>query len=125
MKTHEEGIFHFFSKMDIEMLDAFLDMPTYQDLPKDTFIQKLEVAFRKLQKAGDTELNRHPGICKGGCGNKGSKGYAFIGNQSGLQMNIVVLVKDGRVTDMFDCFGLSSSKTPKGCKKVFINSLFD
>lgn len=125
MKTHEEAILHFFSKMDLEMLETFLDMATYQDLPKDTFIRKLAIAFGKFHNAGDVELVRHTGVCKGSCENKGSKGYAFIGNQSDMQMNIVILVKDDRVVDLFDCFGLSSSKTPKGCKKVFINSLFD
>ena len=125
MRTHEEAILEFFSKMDIEMLDTFLDMPNYQDLPKQTFIKKLEIAFKKLQRSGDTYLSRFPGTCKGGCGNKGARGWVFIGNYSGRQMHLVTLVDNGRITDMFDCFNFQSPKAKSGCRKVFINDLFN
>jgi hypothetical protein len=124
MKSHEEAILHFFSNMDIEMLDTFLDMPTYQDLPKKTFMKKLGIAFEKLRKSGDTHLHRFPGTCAGGCGNKGAQGYVFVGNYSQRQMHLVTLVKDERVTDMFDCFNFRSPKAHSGCRKVFINDLF-
>lgn len=125
LRTHEEAILHFFSKMDIEMLDTFLDMPNYQDLPKETFIKKLEIAFEKLRKSGDTHLERSPGSCKGGCGNKGACGWVFSGNYSERQMHIVTLVDNGKVTDLFDCFNFDSPKAKSGCRKVFIHDPFN
>jgi hypothetical protein len=125
MITHEGAILDFICKMDTEMIDTFLDMPTYQDLPKEKFIDLLDIAFGKFKTAGDTRLVRLSGVCQGECGNTGCNGYSFIGNKSGMQMPMVILTKDNRVTDIFDCFGFKYTQQVRRAKQVHVNSLFD
>ena len=42
LTTKREALVHFFQLMDIEMIALLLnDAPTYQDFPKEVFIEKL------------------------------------------------------------------------------------
>jgi hypothetical protein len=46
LTTQRDAIKYFIEKMDIEMIDMILSNEnTYQDLPKQTFIQKLSSSF--------------------------------------------------------------------------------
>lgn len=102
LSTQVEAIIHFLSLMDAQMIDSFLDDDhTYQDFPKNIFLHKLQLAFDQFQRAGDTFLNAHNGVCNG-C-KKGCKGISFVGNISRNYLDILIESKDDRVTDLYEC----------------------
>ncbi len=105
-----EAVLHFIEKLDIEMVDDLLDSErTYSDLEKPVFIHKLGNAFDILIEAGDSNLMRSKGVCTGkGCDNIGCSGYTFLGEKSGLFLDLVIIEKDGSIEDIFDCAELDS-----------------
>ena len=57
ISNQAQAIQYFIEKMDIEMVDAFLDNnKTYQDFEKYLFISKLQQAFAMFADLGDTHL---------------------------------------------------------------------
>ena len=104
-----DAILHFIEKIDIDMLDDLLDPNrTYSDLEKPIFVNKLGSAFDRFIKAGDTCLTSSKGVCTGqGCENIGCSGYSFMGDKSGLFLDVVIIEKEGRVEDIFDCSSLN------------------
>lgn len=100
--THTDAIKHFIEKMDIEMIDAFLDDDiTYQDMEKYLFISKLQLAFISFASFGDTYLLSVEGMCNN-C-DKTKSGFTFIGNNSHNYMSIIFDTKDNKIADLYEC----------------------
>ena len=110
LSTQADAILFYFEKLDIEMVDDLLDSDrTYSDLEKPVFVHKLGIAFDKLIEAGDSNLIRRKGVCTGkGCDNIGCPGYTFLGEKSGLFLDLVIIERDGIIEDIFDCAELDS-----------------
>ncbi len=115
ISSQAEAVLHFIEKLDIEMVDDLLDPErTYSDLEKPVFIHKLGKAFDKLIEAGDSNLIRKKGVCTGnGCDNIGCPGYTFLGEKSGLFLDLVIIERDGIIEDIFDCAELDSEVSTK------------
>jgi hypothetical protein len=102
--TQADAVLYFIQSLDVDMLDELLSPErTYQDFPKQKFIEKVGVAFEEFKQMGDTHLNRYPGFCNSNLCSRGCKGYRLIGNVSGRYMNLLYKVKDGEVEDMYEC----------------------
>lgn len=124
MKTHDEAIVHFFSKMDIEMLDTFMREEQYQDMAKPRFLKLLDSAFEIMKGLGDEHLETYPGACIGCAANKGCTGFSFVGNKTGNYLNMVVKTEDDQVIDIFECSTFSSDLPEKCGRKVWIDDMF-
>ncbi len=97
-----QAIQHFIEKLDIEMVDAFLDSnKTYQDFEKYLFISKLQKAFETFTDLGDTHLIAVEGSCNN-C-DKTKTGYTFIGNNSNNYMSIIFDTADNKINDLYEC----------------------
>jgi hypothetical protein len=104
IKTQADAVLYFIQSLDVEMLDELLSPErTYQDFPKQKFIDKIGVAFAEFKQMGDTHLNRYPGFCNSHLCFRGCKWYRLIGNVYGCYMNLIYKVKDGEVEDMYEC----------------------
>jgi len=58
------------------------------------------------------------------CDSSGCPGYAFVGNKSGLFMELVFKEEQGRVTDIYDCSEFNAYSPPrKFDKRVKIDRL--
>ncbi|MFM7466573.1 MAG: hypothetical protein ACKO2O_01570 [Crocinitomicaceae bacterium] len=102
LTTKREALVHFFQLMDIEMIALLLnDSPTYQDFPKEVFIQKLSRTFDEFKEKGDTFLNAIQGIC--GICDKSKNGFMFIGNASKQYMSIIFDMEGNVAKDVFEC----------------------
>ena len=102
ISTQTQAIQHFIGKMDIEMVDAFLDNDkTYQDFQKYLFISKLQKAFEKFTDLGDTHLLAIDGSCNY-C-DKTKAGFTFIGNYSNNYMHIIFDTANGKINDLYEC----------------------
>ncbi len=102
LTTQADAVIYFIKKMDVEMVDTLLDNDyTYQNMPKDVFINKLTETIQSFEYAGDDYLEAFRGCCKG-C-HYSCKGYAFIGNNSGNYLNLIIEIKKGQVVDIYDC----------------------
>jgi len=115
LETQAEAILHFFMKLDIDMVNELLDGDrTYSDLEKPLFIHKLGNAFDEFLAAGDEHLFLYPGKCSSViCDSSGCPGYAFVGNKSGLFMELVFKKEQGRVTDIYDCSDFNAYSPPR------------
>ena len=123
IKTQSEAIQHFIKKMDIEMVDAFLDNDkSYQDLEKYLFISKLQIAFEKFAELGDTHLIAVEGSCNS-C-DKSKTGFTFIGNNSNNYMNIIFDTVDGKINDLYECSSFKNKEPNLNLKeRIHINKL--
>jgi len=102
LTTQRDAIKYFIEKMDIEMIDMILiNENTYQDLPKDTFIQKLSSAFNEFKKFGDDFLESYSGHCNDCFEDKTV--YTFIGNNSNNYMSILFDNVAGEIKDLAEC----------------------
>ncbi|MFM7758187.1 MAG: hypothetical protein ACKO6J_04570 [Crocinitomicaceae bacterium] len=102
LTTKREALVHFFQLMDIEMIALLLnDAPTYQDFPKEVFIQKLSRTFDEFKEKGDTFLNAIQGTC--GICDKSKNGFMFIGNASKQYMSIIFDMEGNVAKDVFEC----------------------
>ena len=112
IRTQADAVIYFIEQLDIEMLNDILDDHiTYQDMPKQTFLQKLEVAFDEFKNAGNDTLIRHEGVCgKSGCV-PGCSGYSFVGNISGHYFDLIIDIKEGEVKDIYECMMFYSKRT--------------
>jgi hypothetical protein len=105
INSQAEAVLYFIEKLDVEMVNDLLDPnKTYSDLDKEKFIRHLAAAFNTLIEAGDTCTTKTSGVCTGvGCDNIGCMGYSFLGDRSGLFLDLVVIEKNGKIEDIFDC----------------------
>jgi len=122
--TQLKAIIYYIAHLDIEMLSAYLeDDKTYQDWPKYLFLNKLSKAFDAFEKAGDKVLSVHKGVC-GGC-TKGCGGVTFLGKQ-GDYMDIIFVVENQEIKDIYECSNLVNFKKIKGkMKRVWIDPIGD
>ncbi len=126
IKDQATAIRHFIEQMDIEMIDAFLDVKnTYQDMEKEKFLSKLERVFQSFRNFGDTFLLPHQGRCNN-C-YKDKVGYTFVGNFSSNYISIIVDSENGTIKDMFECSSfMNYNQSLKLNKKLYIDDfLFD
>jgi len=102
LTTKREALVHFFQLMDIEMIALLLnDAPTYQDFPKEVFIEKLSRTFDEFKEKGDTFLNAIQGTC--GICDKSKNGFMFIGNASKQYMSLIFDMEGNVAKDVFEC----------------------
>lgn len=102
LSNQVQAIKHFIEKMDIEMIDAFLENDiTYQNFEKSIFISKLQDVFEKFQNLGDTHLIATEGSCNK-C-DKSRTGYLFVGNISECYMNLIFETSNDTVDNLFEC----------------------
>ncbi len=100
ISNQTQAIQYFIEKMDIEMVDTFLDNDkTYQDFEKYLFISKLQQAFATFAVPGDTHLFSVEGSCNS-C-DKTKTGYTFIGNNSNNYMSIIFTRQTIKLTTLF------------------------
>jgi hypothetical protein len=100
------------------MVDDLLDEKyTYQDLKKNIFIQQLSVAFDEFIAAGDRQLEVSNGFCSLFICNNQCSGYRFSSARSGLYFDLIIDIKEGQVTDIYECKSFSSLAADLRVKK--------
>ncbi|MBZ5857547.1 hypothetical protein [Flavihumibacter profundi] len=125
-QTQLDLLIHHFQQMDLVMLHLLLDDNlTYQDMPKLVFLQKLAKAFAEFRENGNTQLLPFPGFCKEpSChgGKPGLQGRCFVGDSSPHYLVLIIEVKDGKVTDLFECASMGHNDiVPQKQHRIFIN----
>jgi len=116
ISNQAQAIQHFIERMDIEMIDAFLDNDkTYQDLKKDKFINQLQLTFAQFKDLGDTHLFSVEGSCNS-C-DKTKTGFTFIGNISKNYMSIVFDTADNKINELHECSDFKNKQTNLNLKK--------
>jgi hypothetical protein len=112
LQTQAEAVLYFFQRLDIDMLKLVLDdAHTYQDFDKKVFLKKLDYAFDDLLQAGNTYLNRYEGFCNSEECNFKCKGYSFVGNVTNDYMDLILEIKNNKVTDIYECSKFVNSET--------------
>jgi hypothetical protein len=99
--------------MDSNMLNLILDknLP-YQDYEKKMFVKKLSYAFDEFLSRGNSYLNRFEGKCTSNiCTNANCKGFSFVGNSSKDYMDLILEIKNNKVTDIYECSKFINSET--------------
>ena len=124
LTTQPQAIQHFIEKMDIEMVDSFLDpYIKYQNFEKYLFISKLQKAFETFKNYGDTHLFTVEGSCNN-C-NKTKSGFTFIGNISKNYMSIIFDSTDNKINDLYECSYFKNKETNLNLKhRVYIDNEF-
>lgn len=123
ISNQAQAIQHFFTKMDIEMVDEFLDNDkTYQNFEKQLFISKLQEAFAKFVEHGDTHLFAVEGSCNS-C-DKTKTGYIFIGNNSNNYMSIIFDIANNKINDLYECSSFKNKQSNLNLKaRIYIDSV--
>jgi hypothetical protein len=110
ISNQNQAIQNSIEKMDIEMVDTFLDNDkTYQDFAKYLFISKLHQAFVTFADLGDTHLFLVEGSCNS-C-DKTKTGYTFIGNISHNYMSVIFDTADNKINDLYKCSDFKNKHT--------------
>jgi hypothetical protein len=101
-----------FSEMDAQQLEELLDPQyTYQEVPLEVFVRKLENIFTDFRIKGDEYLEVLSGnCCSLSCNaDKSRSAYRFVGNQTRnyLSFRFLLALTDDRndyeITDIFHC----------------------
>jgi hypothetical protein len=123
-QTHSDVVRYFIQTMDIDMLYFILDKDlTYQNLPRNEFILKLERVIEKFKANGDTFLNAIEGRC-GQC-SKDKTGFLFVGNKSKMYMNLLFDLSNGEIKDMYECSSFRTNyDTIHFTKRLWIDNIF-
>ncbi|PZX60093.1 hypothetical protein [Hydrotalea sandarakina] len=105
LEQKKQMLIESFEKMNVSMLSVLLDDDkTYQDVPKELFVQKLEAVFETFQQNGDTCLTAHAGTCySDSCPNAGCRGYAFVGNATNNHISLIFKDSAQEIEDIFHC----------------------
>ncbi|MEY2702156.1 MAG: hypothetical protein RLY43_789 [Bacteroidota bacterium] len=112
LESQADAVLYFFQRMDISMLKLVLDdARTYQDFEKKEFLKKLDYAYTTLLDAGNTYLNRYAGFCNSEECNFKCKGYSFVGNVTNDYMDLILEIKNNKVTDIYECSKFINSET--------------
>lgn len=124
IKSPKEALLYYIKYFDIEMIQLILDdNRTYQDFPKYLFIQKLGNAFDRFIRSGDEHLLTYYGTCSSDMCSFGCKGVRFIGNHSGLYMDLVFKEENEVILDIYECHQFSTVSPKKNLEdKVFIDT---
>ncbi len=110
---------HYFSEMDIEMIDEILPSEIiYSGISKKNFIYSLGVLFNEFKNFGDTHFIQFRGI--GTIGKRIYPGYTFIGNNSKNYINIIIKFSKNAAgeLDLVDIFDCPSFKNSLGVLKL-------
>lgn len=117
-----------FRELNTTLLDILITASgRYHEIAKDTIIFTFEGIFRKLKKAGDTYLEIHEGDndCDGDCVERGTRGYAMVGNHS-RQYFILVINCDNRELNLIDTIcSLKTDEPVELDEKISIYFAFD
>jgi hypothetical protein len=118
LKTQSDAVIHFIKNLDIDMIDTLLDDKfTYQDLKKNVFIKKLEIAFDEFIIAGDTELMVNNGFCSQFVCNNQCSGFRFSSSESGLYFDLIIDIENGVVIDIYECSSFMCLSADLNAKK--------
>ena len=109
--TKKEAIIHYFSKMDIDMLELLLDdKKTYQHSTKEIFLKKLNTeVFEEFKKNGDTQLEIHTGFCNQENCNKGYKGFLLASSVTNNYSAFIFEETKDEIKDICCCSGFKSA----------------
>ncbi len=124
LQTNADAVMYFLQRLDVDMLKLVLEEATYQDYDKKVFVKKLSYAFDELLSRGNTYLNRFEGNCTSNvCTNVHCQGFSFVGNSSQDYMDLILEIKNNKVTDIFECSNFINSDTAILKKeKIYIDS---
>ena len=101
-KSQPEKVICAIQKMNsIKVGKLLLDKFDYQNMPKNEFIQKLEIAFQQFKQGGDSFLKLEEGKCTSSlCRSMHSfskceeqiltYAYCFIGNKTQAHMDLII-----------------------------------
>ncbi len=104
MTTKKELIIQAFENLDAEMLDILLDDDkSYQDVPKQIFVDALKKQFAEIRTYDDTKFDFKS--YKGQCDfcQKGKSGYSFVNSEGQCYMSLVFEEDDDNFTDIYSC----------------------
>jgi len=103
--TYLQTILYCFSILDLDKLQFYLkEEYTYQDTTKEIFLNKIKDIFEAHKNSGDTALLIYEGVCgHEKCGNCGKSGYRFIGNKSRNYFDLLYIITDDDIKDIFQC----------------------
>lgn len=119
MPSHLDQVLDCFARMDVEGLDVLLQEPTYYDVPREIFLERLDAFFKHFVDEDDPEnsqLTYFPGAC---CSTTcdifpnriGFKFQGYPGDHFDLRF---ILVKDEHgeefVKDIFPCYHLITNE---------------
>lgn len=93
-----------FEELDAEMLDVLLnDEMSYQDVPKQTFVDALKKYFSEIKKYEDTKIDFK--AYKGQCDlcQKGKTGYSFVNSEGQCYMSLVFEEDENDFKDIYNC----------------------
>lgn len=117
----KEAIVKYITEMNSDMLYILLDDDkTYMDVPKETFITKLEEIFQNLKyKNIDGFFKVVKGHCGGSC-NNGCGGYSFltIDNQS---LDLLFEEENSEIKDIYRCTLFVNEEQIKNKKEIYLS----
>ena len=119
--TKKEAIIKYISEMNIHMLSLLLDDDkSYMDVPKDTFIEKLDSKFNILNSQGIHEFSRVlKGYCGGDC-NNGCGGYTFVTTDNQV-LDLIVEEEHGEIKDLYTCSKFISEEEIADKSKIYLS----
>lgn len=103
--TYLHTILRAFIAMNIDGLRLYLkDEYTYEEAPKEIFLDKIADIFETHRNLGDTHLQLYTGACNGKtCDNCGKRGYRLVGNRSKNYIDLIFEMKGEDITDIYSC----------------------
>lgn len=119
--TKKDTIIHYFSKMDIDMLELLLDdNKTYQEATKETFLQKLNTnVFEEFKRSGDTELVPYEGVCNSKNCKKGCSGVLFVGSVTKNHSAYIFEENQEEINDIYYCSDFKCDVISDGLRDSF------
>jgi len=103
-----QNVINAIKNLDFELLKNILkDEYSYMDVPKDTFLNRLEQEFKNYQENG---LNHYEQIITGSCGrcNLGCNAYSFY-KENFPSLNLFFEIKNNEVKDIKLCGNLEGA----------------
>jgi hypothetical protein len=118
VRTQSDAFLHFMQMLDTQMVDSVLkEDRTYQDLEKPEFMKALSKALDSFTEEGYTHLRCFSGKCGSKKCHYECSGVRFVGDTSSSYMDLIVLVKEGEVQDVFECTSFYCDDGPVEVKK--------
>jgi hypothetical protein len=120
------AILNAFQMMDIKYLRTHLkEEYTYQDAPKEIFLNEIEAIFNAHTNSGDSELFVFEGSCASTfCDNCGKKGYRFVGKHSRNYFDLIFEVDGDDIRDLLSCSVFETKEKMEDigtCASIYIN----
>ncbi|CAM3774564.1 hypothetical protein FLGE108171_14585 [Flavobacterium gelidilacus] len=106
IKNTREGLIAAISNMDLEAIAKVLDDEgTYQDTTKTIYLEKLREGFDQFRKGDDFLIPYEGGCISEECNNKTKKGVAFVGNNTGRHLTLIIeLFEKETIKDIYHCY---------------------